>query len=113
MIPPKLILANRTTQQLYEQLLELEPPVPQQQTVHNKGARKEPRKMKSKMKKRNKMRKNEVLGNRVPTPLFAKTEGWTVESSGSKDSRQRSSPFSSPRNFKMDKYFKSNKFSHE
>ena len=114
-MPPKLVLANRNTQQLYEELLELQPPPPQSQTVYNKGARKDQRKMKmkSRTKKKNKVKKADFLGSRVPTPLFAKTEGWTVESSGSRDSRERSSPFSSPRNFKMDKYFKSNKYSYE
>lgn len=67
--------------------------------------------MKSKIKNKNKAKKTEFSSNRVPTPLFAKTEGWTVESSGSRDSRERSSPFSSPRNFKTDKYFKSSKYS--
>ena len=41
MIPPKLVLANRNTQQLYESLVELQPPPPQPQpqTIYNKGAR--------------------------------------------------------------------------
>lgn len=69
--------------------------------------------MKSRTKKKNKVKKADFYASRLPTPLFAKTEGWTVESSGSRDSRERSSPFSSPRNLKTDKYFKSNKYSFE
>ncbi len=64
--------------------------------------------MKSRPKKKNKGKKIDLLGSRTVTPLFAKTEGWTVESSGSKE---RSQTFSSPRNFDKAKYFKSNKFS--